>query len=89
MIGVYVIHLETPLAHARHYIGSSVDIANRISEHRRGHGSPLLRAATEAGINWYVVNMLVTDNEHEARRLEKKIKGIQHNKRYCPICNGG
>jgi hypothetical protein len=32
---VYIVHMYTPIAHARHYIGSTDDLARRMKEHQR------------------------------------------------------
>lgn len=50
---VYVLHIEPPLGHARHYVGYTPDedLARRIAEHMSGSGSPLIRAAVAAGRN--------------------------------------
>ena len=86
MIGVYVIHFDKPLAHASHYIGSSVNISERLAVHRAGRGSPMLKAATERGIKWSLSHVMFCDDERQARHLEKKIKRHKHNRDYCPLC---
>ena len=32
---VYLAHLQTPIAHARHYLGSAKDLEHRLKQHRR------------------------------------------------------
>jgi hypothetical protein len=38
---VYLIHLDRPLAHARHYLGSTDDLERRLHEHEQGNGSKM------------------------------------------------
>jgi hypothetical protein len=51
----YLLHIEPPLAHARHYLGwvegnlPRPSIPQDIEEHLRGVGSPLIRAAIAQG----------------------------------------
>lgn len=79
---IYLIHLERPYRHARHYLGwTEGPLADRIAAHRSGQGSPLLRAATEVGINWYVVWTCVGD-----RYEERRLKNGKHVSRFCPAC---
>jgi hypothetical protein len=77
--GVYLIHLDDPYFHARHYVGFADDIAQRIATHRKGHGSPLLAAATAAGIACMVVQIWPGGD----RRFERKLHN-RHGSRLCP-----
>lgn len=48
---LYLLHLEPPLEHARHYLGWTQEggEAERVAQHLRGSGSPLVRAARRHG----------------------------------------
>ena len=83
---VYLIHLERPLHHAKHYLGSSTDVVGRMDAHRRGQGSRLLRAVNGAGIGYQVVRLWRYNSETQARRYEAQLKRQQHNGRLCPVC---
>ena len=39
---VYLLHFATPFKHARHYVGYTTDLEQRIEEHRTGRGARLL-----------------------------------------------
>ncbi len=81
---VYLIHLERPYRHARHYLGFTADLSRRISEHRCGAGSPLLRAAGSVGIDFEVVRTWPGD-----RRLERRLHNYKNTPaRLCPVCRG-
>jgi len=44
---VYLIHLVTPLKHARHYLGFSEDLFKRLQKHRTGQGAAFMKAIAE------------------------------------------
>jgi hypothetical protein len=77
--GVYLIHLDEPYFHARHYVGYADDIARRVQTHRRGLGSPLLAAALATGIDFRVVRIWPGAD----RRFERKLHN-RHGSRLCP-----
>lgn len=78
---VYLIHFEKPYKHARHYIGYTRSLNQRIDRHRSGDGSPLLRAASAAGIEWSVVRTW-----KGGRDLERKLKNRKKASEICPCC---
>lgn len=88
---VYLIHFDRPLGNldnprgqARHYLGYTEDLETRIEAHRRGNGSAIMRAVSDAGISWQLVRTWPGGRDVE-RRLKR-----QHNApRFCPICSGG
>ena len=77
--GCYLICLDQPYFHARHYVGFSNDIPARIAAHRKGQGSPLLAAALAAGIDFRVVRVWPGAD----RRFERKLHN-RHGSRLCP-----
>lgn len=81
---IYLVHLQRPYRHARHYLGWAADVERRLAEHRAGRGSPLLRAAAAAGISFDVVRMW-PGTRFEERRLHR-FKNTPA--RLCPICRG-
>lgn len=81
---IYLVHLHRPYRHARHYLGWAADVERRLAEHRAGRGSPLLRAAAAAGIEFQVVRTW-PGTRFEERRLHR-FKNTPA--RLCPICRG-
>ena len=80
---IYLIHFEKPLAHARHYIGfvdKPRNLMNRMAYHKAGRGSKLMKAVTEAGIDWGIVRKWEGDRHMERRKKNRGAAGI------CPIC---
>lgn len=49
---VYLIHFDKPFKHAQYYIGFTQyeDVEFRMSHHRDGTGSKLMKAVTNTGI---------------------------------------
>jgi predicted GIY-YIG superfamily endonuclease len=87
---VYLIHLNRPLAHARHYLGSTDDLERRLHEHLQGNGSKMLAAVARAGIPWRLARtkscpkLLPGD-----RAWERRLHRYKKSRRLCPICSAG
>lgn len=83
---VYLIHLDRPLAHARHYIGwahGGIEaVARRLDRHRVGRGSRLLAACAKKGIGFDVVKTWSGVDRHFERKLKKR----NSTPRICPVC---
>jgi predicted GIY-YIG superfamily endonuclease len=84
---VYLIHLEKPLAHARHYIGFTPGsgkraLNKRITKHKNGTGSKFLNAVNQAGISYKVVR---TWDEGD-RAFERQLKNRKKSSCLCPEC---
>jgi predicted GIY-YIG superfamily endonuclease len=79
---IYLIRFETPYRHARHYMGFTTNLEQRIERHKAGHGSRLMSVITKAGIRWAVVQTW-SGNRH----LERRIKRGGGLSRACPICS--
>ena len=82
--GVYLIHLDRPLGHAKHYLGMSTDIAERLGRHVRGKGAKFMSAVKKAGIGWDVVRDWRCETVYAAEQLERQLKG--NNTRNCTVC---
>lgn len=82
---IYIIHLDTPIAHAKHYVGFCNDereVQARIKEHQQGHGARLLQVALERNITFQLVATLPGN-----RTDERTFKNRKKTPYYCPICN--
>lgn len=84
MIGpsCYLLHLERPVEHAQHYIGTTDrGVYTRYVEHVTGQGSPLIREAIRQGI---LVSLVRTwPGGHD---VERQLKKGKQTRRLCPIC---
>lgn len=83
---IYLIHFDTPLHHANHYVGF-VDgdqnaVNTRLAEHRAGHGAKILAACNQRGITYKVVRTMPGN-----RARERQIKNTHQTRAYCPICS--
>lgn len=88
---VYLVHLDPPYQHAKHYLGFTKhragmtvaeSVASRLDYHQRGQGSRLLRAAVAAGCVLKVTRIWDAGSRDDERRLK-----CQSSTPYCPICN--
>ncbi len=78
---VYLIHLDTPLKHARHYLGYSENLPKRLQQHRTGRGAAFMKAISKEGITWHVSR--IWDGNYELEQMLKR----QHNASHlCPTC---
>lgn len=78
---VYLIHLEKPLRHARHYLGFSEDLPKRIQKQRTGQGAAFMRAINKQGITWHVSRIWDGD-----RTFERMLKDQHNASHLCPTC---
>jgi putative endonuclease len=67
MFLVYIIHSKKL---NKFYVGFTTDLEHRLQQHNSG-----LSTFTSRGIPWEIVHVFHVSSEHEARMLEKKIKG--------------
>lgn len=80
--GVYLLHFSEPFGHARHYVGYSDNIEERVALHMKGQGSRLCEVAVNAGITLMWVRTWVGADRKFERNLHGRGKAM-----YCPICN--
>jgi hypothetical protein len=66
---------------ARHYIGWTLNLPERLRQHRQGHGARLIAVITAAGITFQLARTRPGD-----RATERAIKRCGGATRYCPIC---
>ncbi len=78
---VYLLHFDEPLHHARHYLGTTKNLPFRLQQHRRGEGSPLVKAVLDAGICVHLAN--TWEGGHA---LERQLKNRHNSPKICPIC---
>lgn len=78
---VYLLHFDRPYQHARHYIGSAVDLKARLAQHEAGTGARLLAVVHEAGIGWELARTWPG-----GRARERQIKRQGGASRCCPMC---
>ncbi len=83
---VYVLHIDPPFKHARHYIGFTPDPTadRRVSEHLNGlfKGTPLIKAALDAGHSVRLAHQFPGAN----REFERWLKDRKDVRSWCPCC---
>lgn len=86
---VYLIHLDRPLKHARHYVGfcAAECPEDRLKRHKSGNGARMLRAANLVGIDYHIIRTWDNLTIHQARQLECRLKRQHNAPRLCPVCN--
>lgn len=77
---IYLIHFYTPIEHARHYLGWTRDLNQRLTRHAAGNGARLMQVAKARGVNWCVKQAWIGD-----RHLERQLKLHSHT-RLCLVC---
>jgi predicted GIY-YIG superfamily endonuclease len=80
---VYLLHFDRPYHHARHYVGFTRNLARRTARHRAGNGSPLIEAASNAGIEFTVARVW----HNVTLRFERRVHNMRV-KFLCPLCVG-
>lgn len=79
---VYLIHFAKPYKGVSHYIGWTSNVVDRELRHLAGNGSKLLKAVTDAGIDFNVVRVW----ENKTRAFERSLKNQKNAYRFCPVC---
>ncbi|MPZ24453.1 MAG: endonuclease [Dehalococcoidia bacterium] len=80
--GLYLLHFDRDLGHARHYLGYAGDIPARLTAHAAGAGARLTQVARERGIGW----TLAATWPNGARTDERRLKRNGASTRLCPLC---
>jgi hypothetical protein len=78
---VYLLHLDAPFGHAKHYTGWASDLYGRLGHHGTSTGANLLWHVAKAGIGWQLARTWPGD-----RHLERRLKRGGGAARRCPIC---
>ena len=82
-MAVYLIHLNEPLGHARHYSGYAKgnNPQKRIDKHGTAKGARMLKVAAERGISWVVAQIWPDADREFERSLKKRGQAA-----ICPLC---
>ena len=81
---VYLLHFATSYRHARHYVGYTQDLDQRLSDHSAGRGARLLAVVREAGIPF----VLARTWQCVDRQFERRLHHAKNSPKVCPICAG-
>ena len=80
---VYILHLDPPYKHARHYTGSAEpgNLQSRLAAHAAGTGARLMQVVKEAGGTFRLARTWPG-----GRARERELKDRHDAPRLCPIC---
>ena len=78
---IYLLHFDRAYKHARHYTGWTIDLTQRLNEHRQGRGARLIAVITASGIGFQLAR-----TRSGTRSDERAIKRFGGATRYCPLC---
>lgn len=87
LVDVYLLHFSQPISEAhtcQHYLGSAIDLAARLRQHRTQPDARLLQVAKERNIDFTLARVWT----NVPRTLERKLKDQKQGPRLCPICHG-
>jgi predicted GIY-YIG superfamily endonuclease len=79
---IYLLHFSEAYKHARHYVGFTTNLEQRIEEHGKGQGSRLMQVIAEAGLTFSLAR-----TRQGTRKTERQIKNRKEAPRLCPLCN--
>lgn len=85
-MSVYLLHLDPPYRHARHYVGFATCVARRVAHHRAGTGARFTQVVVEAG---HAI-LLARVWRGRSRRFERALKNREYGSldALCPRCQG-
>lgn len=87
---VYILHLDAPLHHAKHYVGFVVNghtLKHRIAHHANGTaGCRFTQVLHDLGIGFQLARVFKCPKFD--RSFERKLKKTKNVNYYCPICAG-
>jgi predicted GIY-YIG superfamily endonuclease len=79
---VYLLHFQSKLSHAQHYIGSAKDVQKRLAVHKNGKGARILQVLVELGETFSLVRTW-----NGGRKLEYLLKSRKEAPKLCPVCS--
>lgn len=88
---VYILHLDPPYQHARHYSGCTLDLTQRLILHATAHNGKhahFTHVLYLAGVEWRLGNLFqVKEDHHTIREAERILKDQKNAPRFCRLCS--
>lgn len=83
---VYLLHFDKPYKHAKHYIGWTANLSERLAAHMTGGADSgrLMAVIKEAGIGFKLARIWT----EATRDFERSLKNKKCAPQLCPICKG-
>ena len=79
---IYLLHFAEAYKHAKHYVGFTTNLDERLESHARGTGARLLEVITQAGIAFQLARTW-----KGSRKTERRIKNRKEAPALCPVCD--
>lgn len=85
---LYLLHFRQARYHAKHYLGSSLTLLNRLTAHANGTAAALTAALYKDRQEWVLAALFIPrDLTESIRKLEQVAKRRKNSCDYCPLCN--
>ena len=84
---VYLLHFNSPIAHAQHYVGSTMSLESRLAAHAAGRGSRLTAEFAQLRIPFILGGVWQCTRE-SSRITERRLKERKNAPFFCRICAG-
>jgi len=81
---LYVLHFDTKLHHAQHYIGATTMPLSRLITHAHGRGAAIVKAQMRAGATWRLGGLFGCRGDMYS--AEKKMKATKNGRLHCSLC---
>lgn len=83
---IYLLHFDQPYKHAKHYIGWTTNLSERLADHMLGlsESGRLMAVIKEAGIGFSLARIWT----EATRDFERSLKNRGGASRICPMCKG-
>ncbi len=78
---IYLLHFSEAYKHARHYVGFTHNLTQRLDSHSKGQGARIVQVIIEAGLTFEIARTW-----QGTRKDERRIKNRKEAPRLCPIC---
>lgn len=85
---LYLLHFDEPRHHARHYLGSSARLFQRLEHHANGTAARLTEALWEDDQDWVLAGLWLPRDPHKLRMAERAAKRRKNAPKYCRLCGG-
>jgi predicted GIY-YIG superfamily endonuclease len=86
MAYLYLLHFDDPYHHARHYLGITGNLRQRLTSHAVGDAARLTEVLEENDLHWTLSGLWLIQEAQE-HRIERLIKNRNNGPRLCPVCN--
>ena len=72
---IYMLHFDRPYRHAKHYVGWTDDLFDRLDQHAAGRGARLVAVIWHAGIGFTLIRICEGTRRHRTRHQERRRRG--------------